>query len=405
MKTFQRFFIRIVDSIEGNQTLFYRYIYLFFAILFLRLTLEFFSSNRLFRLEDVLHIGLWFIFIVSAFLVQLKIYSGEQIIKVAKLVIVCFTIALTAPIIDLVLTGGVGAKMNYLSINTWNDVFWSYITIGGSSLTRGATPGIRIEIILLVLASINYVYAKRNNILLAIFSGISIYTVLFISGAIPAILGWLTTKFNLTYQHDDKSTLLLLLTLDLVLIATIASFVNEVKQKLNRKFFLQIEFICFPILFLIGVGTSLKLYPENWNLNPTTLFHFPLFLIMWLGYSFIRFLQASDISSGVESFRLRNAMLVILMLIQLLISEHLFFIGMLIWGLLFLLYESPLKLSQFKVGSILQGILFAAVTLSGFCAFRAPMVGFPKLILLVIIAFGVGLYLLADWLKSPSKQD
>ncbi|MBL0016309.1 MAG: hypothetical protein IPP17_07650 [Bacteroidetes bacterium] len=33
--------------------------------------------------------------------------------------VVSFTIALTAPIIDLILRGGVGAKMNYLAINSW----------------------------------------------------------------------------------------------------------------------------------------------------------------------------------------------------------------------------------------------------------------------------------------------
>ena len=169
-KRVQDFFVKTVNRVEGNNTSFNRYLFLFAAILTIRLALEFFSSHRLFRIDDILHIGLWFIFIVLAFIIQLQFFSGEKMIRVAKLAIVFFSIALTAPLIDLLITGGVGAKMNYLSLRSWKDVLWSYITIGGSSFSRGATIGIRIEIVLLVLASFNYVRTKRKSIVWGIVS-------------------------------------------------------------------------------------------------------------------------------------------------------------------------------------------------------------------------------------------
>ena len=179
LKKIQALFVRTVNQVENQPVPFVRYYYLFAAILAVRLALEFFSSRRLFTMDDILHIGLWFIFIVLAFLIQLHLFSGEKIVKVARLVIVFFSIALTAPVIDLIITGGVGAKMNYLSLHSWKDVAWSYFTIGGSSLSRGATPGIRIEIALLVIASFNYVRTKKNSTAKGIIAALSIYTILF----------------------------------------------------------------------------------------------------------------------------------------------------------------------------------------------------------------------------------
>ena len=151
-------------------------------------------------------------------MLQLNLFSGAPMQRVAKLVVVSFTIALTAPIIDLILRGGVGAKMNYLAINSWQDVFYAYITVGGASLSRGATMGIRIEIILLVIASFNYLRIKTKSILRAILGTICIYTVLFLSGTVPRLLGWVVDNFGLTYQPDDQSTVLFILCLDLLLV-------------------------------------------------------------------------------------------------------------------------------------------------------------------------------------------
>jgi len=78
LKKIQQLFVKTVDHVENQQIPFSRYYFLFAAILSVRLTLEFFSSHRLFTMNDILHIGLWFIFIVLAFLVQLHLFSGEE---------------------------------------------------------------------------------------------------------------------------------------------------------------------------------------------------------------------------------------------------------------------------------------------------------------------------------------
>ncbi|MBL7701466.1 MAG: hypothetical protein JNM14_04410 [Ferruginibacter sp.] len=342
-------------------------------------------------MDDILHIGLWFIFIVLAFLVQLHIFSGEKIIKVAKLVIVFFSIALTAPIIDLILTGGVGAKMNYLSLHSWKDIVWSYITVGGSSLSRGATPGIRIEITLLVLASFNYVRTKKNSILKGIIAAVSIYTVLFLSGAIPLFLGYIVNTFHLQYQQDDQSTVLLLLTFDIFLFcfALFLHSSSHIYKILSSAPWIQV-IIC---ILLLGFGASLALenYPGNWILTPTTLFWFPLLLaccVFFAAYAGVLKLQAAATEKNQYNI-VKNGLIFLLLIITGMLSAKIFFSATLLWGLLFLLSEVPLELKKIPVlCNVIEAMILTAAAFAGFCIFNAPMIGFPPVWILMIFSAG-----------------
>ena len=391
MKKIQNIFVETVNKIENNNAPFKRYIFLFFAILTLRLALEFFSSNRLFTFFDVMHIGLWFVFIVSAFLFQLLLYSGEDTIKVAKLVITCFTIALTAPIIDLIVSGGHGAKMNYLSINSFQDILWSYISIGGSSLTRGATIGIRIEIVLLVIACFNYVYTKQKSIVKGIVAAFSIYTILFLSGAIPFILGLIVNKFELHYQEDDRSTLLFLLTADLLFLFLIVAKRSGSKILVLLKQAPWSVFMVAVLFLILGAKKALNNYPDNWALDPTTLFWFPLIAALCFCFMlYISLIQKKAFETNSENnFYIENTLLLLLLLINALISAKTFFATALLWGLLFMLYEKPLRLIKIALlRNVLIAMLLVVIALFGFSTFGAPMVGFPKTIILLILSSG-----------------
>jgi uncharacterized membrane protein YiaA len=333
-----------------------------------------------------MHIGLWFVFIVTAFLVQLHLFSGEEINKVIRLVITCFTIALTAPIIDILVSWGQTSKMNYLAINSFGDILFAYVTVGGTSLTRGATLGIRIEIILLVIACFNYVYTKRGSISRGIIAAISIYTILFLSGTIPFLLGLIVRKFNLSYTQGDQSTLLMLLTLDLILLFVIVAKRSSVslKKALEDAPWL-ISLVSIGLLVLGGILATIH-YPLNWNLTPTTLFWFPLlFAICFCFVVYTAIIQTSTHTSG-DNYSFRNGILFVLLLVSSLISARTFFSVSLCWGLLFLLYEAPLRLNSVPVlNSLLKAMCMLAVSFIGFTTFGGPMIGYPPLVILGIL--------------------
>jgi len=403
MKKLQGIFINVVSKVESNPTPFRRYIFLFFAILVLRLALEFFSSSRLFTFFDVMHIGLWFIFIVMAFLIQLHLFSGEDLIKVAKLVITCFTIALTAPIIDILVSWGQGSKMNYLSINSAGDILWAYITVGGSSLTRGATIGIRIEIVLLVIGCFNYVYTKRNSIVRGLVAALSIYTILFLSGAIPYFLGKIVSNFHLQYGPEDQSTLLLLLTLDLLLVFIFVwrKTGGQILQLLKQAPWGSI--INVIPLFFAGVILALHNYPGNWKLDPTTLFWFPL--LFGIAFCLMVYLSLKINHTNTGRYSWENGILFLLLLTGSLISARTLFSTSLIWGLLFLLYEPPLILVKIPfLNSLLKAMTALAVVFLGFTTFGAPMIGFPSKWILGVLITGFIEGTILNYVKPEKRQ-
>ena len=391
-KTLQALFERISAQVENNPTPFVRYLQLFFAILTLRLTLEFFSSQRLFTLGDILHIGLWFIFIVLAFLLQLHFFSGEKILRISKLVITFFSIALTAPIIDMLIFQGKGAKMNYLSLHTWEQVVYSYCTVGGASFSRGATPGIRVEIILLLMACFNYVYLKRKSVFWSILSVWSIYTVLFISGAIPALLGILVSTFHLQYQPDDQSTLLLLLTVNLFLLLIAVQRYSPMRFSQIWRSVPWISMLMALVYGGVGAYLALHLYTDNWKLTPTTLFWFPLLSGLFVCFSAIRGVQNwQDPTLTTGKYHLiTNTILLLILMISLAISPKTFFMAALAWSILFFLNEPPLQFRKIIIlRNILEGMWLLAAALLGFVTFGAPMIGFPSIWLFGLLGIGI----------------
>lgn len=380
MNQFQAFFTRIVTYLEAEQTPLKRYVFLFCAILSLRLTLEFFSNNRLFTLADIIHIGLWFVFIVLAFLIQLQWFSGEAPQKVIKLVITCFSIALTAPLIDMLVSHGTGVKMNYLSLNNWKDVVYAYFTIGGPSLSRGATLGIRIEIVLLVLASFNYVFTKTRRVWRSLLAAGSIYTVLFLSGTIPFLMTSLMRYLQLSYATDDNSTSLLLLLLDVILIFILCFRLFTTPLKTIVKWMDWWRVLTAICLFCTGSFQALHQYPDNWKLDPSTLLTLPLLICLMVVFCFyfyyIRYQRGKLFTTG---YSIENTVLVLLLVISMSVSYKTFLVSLLVWGILFMLYEPPLYLNRFLFPRILlMGMFSAAIVLGGFVSFGAPLVGFPQ---------------------------
>ncbi len=409
---------RVVGHVENHPTPFGRYLLLFFALLSIRLTLEFFSSHRLFTFDDVVHIGLWFVFIVLAMLLQLHFFSGERIGKVSRLSIVFFLFAWSAPIFDLLTSGGVAARMNYLSLNSPRQILWSYLTVGGSSLLRGATLGIRIEIVLLVLACFNYVRLKSGSVTRAFFGAWSIYSVLFLSGAVPLLLGALVHGLGLEYQADDRSTLLFLFSVDLTLL-----FVALWRHSSDRirQILAAIPWGAVLIALLhagIGAGLARHGYPDNASMNPTTLFWFPLTLALAICLAAFAALSALESRVGFEAERNErtgNGLFFLILAIGAMLSPRLFFVSTLIWALLFLRGEPPLRLDRVPVArNLLVGMLFVGAALFGFVALGGPMVGFPGPWILCLLAVGSVSGLFADlgraggdvvpWLESWSDD-
>jgi hypothetical protein len=294
--------------------------------------------------------------------------------------------------------------MNYLSINNWKDFFWNYITMGGSSLSRGATLGIRIEIFLLVLASFNYVRTKTGSIFRAILGAISIYTVLVISGSIPKLLGLLVGGLGLQFQSDDRSAMLILLCADLVLLFLAIWRHSPGKMK---ELLLQIRWaplLASALLFMAGAKLAVQLYPENFFWNPTNMF-FPL---LWTGMAMLLAANQAIRSAAIWAAPIRlmtlNGILVLLAVIAASIHASTLFLALVVWGIQFLSDDAPLQLRRAPLlGNLLDGMQLGAALLFGFVGFGAPMVGIPAKTLLLVI-FGTALIAFSIEIKHQQPK-
>jgi len=401
MNKFQNYFKTIVNKIEGYPLILNRYLFLFFAILAIRLCLEFFANQRLFQLEDVIHIGLWFIFIVEAFMLQLHLFSRVKMELIIKLVVCCFSIALTAPIIDLIISQGKFSKMNYLTVNSVGDFVRSYFTIGGASLSRGATIGIRIEIILLVLASFNYVYVKTSSVYRAIIGAFIIYSVLFLSGTIPYFMGKLNDIFHLTYGPEDSSSTSLLLLLDVILFILIFIRHNKNAIKFKLSFLQLIHTIVNAGLIIFGAFIARNNYSENWQLNPTTIYFFPLLVLVFLILTAIENYGIKKKENEDSKFHIQNGMLILIGLTSSCISFHTLFSALLVWAILFLLYERPLMFNTIPILSeFLKSFLSLGYFLIGFMTFGAPMISIDSFLILILLSISFSIHLVLYLINS-----
>lgn len=377
-----RWFRSTAERIEAIDKPFPQFVALFFSLLGIRLCLEFFSSQRLYSGDDVVHIGLWFCFVVLAFMALLQAATGEAMIRIARLAIVCYVFSWSAPIIDLLVHRGIPARMNYIAINNVSELVRAYLTFGGPSLMRGATIGIRIEIACLVVACFLYVYGKRGSLWRAGLAAWAIYSMLFATGAIPYLLGLTMAALGLRYGAEDQSTVLLLFGLDAALLSHLVLRQHAGLWRRVRAVVHGPAVLGACVSFALGAGWAHGAYPDNVVLNPTTVFW--AVLLPWMAVAMAFWLGLSRIEDpGVPALRI--GIWIVVSIGALLIGTRFAFAVQIVFAACWLWQDwlSPWRdgIACTVVGYPLVGL---AAALAGFQCLGGPMIGFPTIGLLLV---------------------
>lgn len=376
------------ERIENIPSPFPRFVVLFFALLGIRLCLEFFSSQRLYTTDDVIHIGLWFAFVVLAFMSLLQMATGVAMIRTARLAIVCYVFSWSAPIIDLLVHRGIPARMNYISINSWSDFAQAYFTFGGPSLMRGATLGIRIEIACLVIACFLYVHGKCGSVWRAALAALAIYSMLFATGTIPYLLGLLIRALDLQYGANDQSTVLLLYCLNAGLLSHV---LLRHQPQLWRDALAQVRLPAVfgaAAAFAYGAWLAHSAYPDNVALNPTTLFW--SLMLLWNLLAFVAWLGLARIDDATSG-SLRVGIWAVVSGGALLIGGRYAFALQIVFALCWLwqVWLAPWR-DRVWATAIGYPLVAMASALAGFQLLGGPMVGFPsKALFLLLLAASV----------------
>lgn len=188
-KNFQRF----VASIENAPLSLGSFAVAFFALIVARLTVEnmlgYFGEHSFFFLFfEFTHTLLFFL---CSFLLLLPIvrFAGTiDLRKAANVLLFGFLIILTPPIIDRWIMGA-GNYWSFYEFDGLAGLIGRFFTLFGDTPDIGITYGVRVEVVLVVIALGIYTYLKSQRLGKALSIALLAYSVLFILGTFPS---WIT---------------------------------------------------------------------------------------------------------------------------------------------------------------------------------------------------------------------
>ncbi len=121
--------------------------------------------------------------------------------KILGLMVTLFPVIWLGPLIDLIITSGKGWKIGY-NILEPAAIIPAFFTFFGRLQTSGVTPGIRIEIFIILAAIFIFTYYQTKNLFLSALGFIGAYCIFFIYAATPSIIAlpWLLKNSQTDYS-------------------------------------------------------------------------------------------------------------------------------------------------------------------------------------------------------------
>ncbi len=205
------------------------------------------------------HYYIFYSSLVLTFIVLFHFATRVEIGKTARLVFAFSPLIIMAPLFDLIISSGRGFNMAYMFPEQYNELLLRFLSFGGSFTDLGITPGIRIEVGLIILASFFYFLVKKVSLLRSLFFAFLTYLIIFMYGAAPFIL----TLFYGLPAKNDYFLHVSLSNLYLLIMSFLSPWIFYLH---NKKFFTAIlkdirilRLMHFELMFIFGVFLAWKL--------------------------------------------------------------------------------------------------------------------------------------------------
>lgn len=167
----------------------------FVCIMFVRFILESLSSPTPSGIipsdpYTLVHYGLFFLSAALVFICVIGFFT-KNYSSAGKIVLFIWPLVWLAPILDIVISKGNGYVMSYI-YDTNTSLFLNLFKVISLEKMHGATYGMRVEIIIILLLIGYYVYDKTKKIKHSFLSAIIAGILLFLLGSTPSVLYTLT---------------------------------------------------------------------------------------------------------------------------------------------------------------------------------------------------------------------
>ncbi len=172
----------LVNKIEKADFNVFQLLFSFLFIVLIRNFLEVFSSVSSFKFIQYYHYILFYISLALSLILLFRLLTNEKLNKIINIILPGFIIIIFPPIIDLLACSQRKCLMTYLlpsDVHTSNLLSRFFLLGGEFSKIGGLTPGIKIELIIVVIASFLYFFLKNKNIIKSALYSLLVYVVIF----------------------------------------------------------------------------------------------------------------------------------------------------------------------------------------------------------------------------------
>jgi len=199
-----RFFGRAIDHLENSPAPFSYFILTFFFATTIRNFLEIFSDRDcVISPGNFFHYDLSYVALAMLFILLLHLGTRTPVAKAARVVLPSFLILCLVPFLDLLLSLGEGYNIAYLSPNSHGPLLPRLLTFFGPFGERGISPGIRVEVALVLLGTFLFIYTKTGRWLRGLFFTLAAYLVLFFYLALPYLMAPVLKFLGLRFLHSN----------------------------------------------------------------------------------------------------------------------------------------------------------------------------------------------------------
>jgi len=146
-----------------------------------------------------IHFPLFYISLFFCILLTFIIFTRENWIKIAKVLLIGMVVITLTPLIDIIVSRGCGYKLTYLrSFEQFSEI---HKIFNFSRDLINASWGQRVEIILVLAGGLGYVLLKTRNILKAILASAIVYLIIFLHGVIPNTIARIPSYLGSNLLH------------------------------------------------------------------------------------------------------------------------------------------------------------------------------------------------------------
>ncbi|MBU1205248.1 MAG: UbiA family prenyltransferase [Nanoarchaeota archaeon] len=394
---------KIINSLENSKIPFIYFILTFIFVVSLRNFIELFSDSDTSQISfaEFFHYDVSYIALAMVIIILLYFFIKKDVLKIARVVLTSFLILLIVPIIDLIWSFGKGLNMAYMLPGYHSNIMQRFFTFFGDFSGLGITPGIRVEIIIVLLGVFFYIYINSSRIVKSLLGVLFAYPIYFFYLAAPFLAKGLLEIFGLTYKYSDSLMTSFFLLVILFAGIFIAYISNKKYFRLIIKDIRPFRLLHFELMFFIGFIIGFNKF-GTFVLDSTNIFSF-IFIpagiaFAWL-YSVItnnivdydidkisnnnRPLIESKIDKGIYC-RLSWIILFIALFYPLMVSFKVFFMILLFIGNYFLYSMPPLRLKRIPLFSkMIIAFNSLILVMLGFIISTGKLEGFP----VILIAF------------------